>query len=103
MAGWSGRTRTTRPTWGSSTASPTGSGSAGGGGDDDGGNGRVRTADRSEPEGRLELADAVEVLPREAAVGCRPAEVTVGGGALVDRPAQVEVAQDGGGSQVEDL
>src|SRR4051812_13657475 len=52
-------------------------------------------------ERRLEVVELVGDLPRELLVG--PPEVTVGGGALVDGPAQVEVANDGRGAQVEDV
>src|SRR5206468_7845878 len=49
----------------------------------------------------LEVGQAIEPLPGELLV--RPAEVAVGGGAAVDRLAQVEVANDGGRPQVEHL
>ncbi len=48
----------------------------------------------SQAERRTQLGHPVGLLPREVAV---TAEVAVGGGLAVDRPAQVEVAQDGGG------
>src|SRR3954469_13656386 len=108
MAGGSGRTRTLRSDPGASTTSGSGAfagaGEAGGaGGSGAGGNGRVRRADRSEPEGRAEVVDLVEALPREAAVVGGTTEVPVGGRTLVDRAPEVEVAQDGRGTEVEHL
>src|SRR3712207_86736 len=55
----------------------------------------------SEAERGLQLVDAVGVLPRELVA--RPPEVAVGRGGLVLRLAQVEVADDRGRPQVEDL
>src|SRR5262249_17999075 len=49
----------------------------------------------------LHVVQAVEALPRELLV--RAPEVPVGGGPAVDGLAQVEVADDGRGPQVEDL
>src|SRR5947207_14023753 len=54
-----------------------------------------------EVECRLEVVELVGDLPGELLVAA--AEVTVGGGALVDRPAQVEVADDGRRPEVEDV
>ena len=67
----------------------------------------MRSAGEGLAEGRLQaqraldVGEAVEVLPGELLVAA--AEVAVGGGAAVDRLAQVEVADDGGRPQVEDL
>src|SRR5580704_13992486 len=72
MAGTSGRTRATRP----------------------GGSEALET------ELTLEVVQPGGVLPAELLLVAP--EVTVGGGAAVDGPAQVEVADDGGGAQVED-
>src|SRR5689334_9751097 len=103
MAGGSGRTRAIRSVPGATTRSGSGA-LAGAGGSGAGGNGRVRSVDRrSEPEGRAQVVDLVEALPREATVVSRATEVPVGRRALVDRAAQVEVAQDGGRTEVEDL
>src|ERR1700744_4078579 len=48
-----------------------------------------------------ELVRLVGPLPGERVAGA--AEVAVGGGRLVDRAAQLQVAQDGAGAQVEVL
>src|SRR5262245_30509501 len=50
-------------------------------------------------ERALQVTDAGGVLPGEVLV--LTTEVTVGGGLLVDRPAQLEVADDGGRAEVE--
>src|SRR3954447_5975086 len=55
-----------------------------------------------EPGGGLEGGCLVGPLPGEA-VALDAAEVTVGGGPLVDRPAQLKVAHDRTGAQVEVL
>ena len=52
-------------------------------------------------DGRLERVDPVGALPGE--LGELTTEVAVGSGLGVDRPKQVEVADDCGGTQVEDL
>src|SRR4051812_39808859 len=57
----------------------------------------------SQREDGPQVVDLVGALPGEVPVLGGAAEVAVGGGALEDRPAQVEVAQDGGGAQVEHL
>src|SRR5436190_16286659 len=56
---------------------------------------------RLQVQRRLEVVELVGDLPGELLVAA--AEVTVGGGALVDGPAQVEVADDGGRAEVENL
>src|SRR5436309_1592327 len=50
-------------------------------------------------ERAAKVLGAVELLPREALA----AEMPVGGGLLVDGTAKVEVADDGGGSEVEEF
>src|SRR5262245_1915291 len=80
MAGSSGRTRTTRPA-------------------ERFADGAAERAETSEAESTLEVVDPRGLLPAELLVAA--AEVAVGRGALVDRPAQLEVAQDRGGPQVE--
>src|SRR3954447_8268719 len=62
---------------------------------------RKERRERSDAEGGLEVGQAMGPFPGELLVG--PAEVPVGGGAAVDRLAQVEVADDGGRPQVEHL
>src|SRR2546423_7803168 len=52
-------------------------------------------------EGALDVVELGGPLPGELLLGA--AEVAVGGGALVDGLAQVEVADDGSRAQVEDL
>src|SRR5688572_32283880 len=94
MAGSSGSTRTTRP------ATPAEAGTeararARGSGQ------RLDWASPLEAEGTLQVVDLGGLLPAQLLVA--PAEVAVGGGALVDRPAQLEVAQDGGRAEVEHL
>src|SRR5687768_809910 len=59
------------------------------------------TPPRLQAQRGLQFVDAVDELPREAVTGT--AEVTVGRGGLVLRLAQVEVTDDGGGTEVEDL
>src|SRR3990172_8351103 len=54
-----------------------------------------------EPGRRAEHRGLVGSLPREVPV--LAAEVAVGGGLRVDRPAQIEVADDGTGAEVEVL
>src|SRR4051794_28330683 len=56
----------------------------------------ARGAEGSEAEGRLEVVGAGGVLPGELRLVA--AEVPVGRGLLVDRAAQVEVAEDGPGA-----
>src|SRR4029453_8100735 len=55
----------------------------------------------SESQRGLEVVDPARLLPGELLVAAT--EVPVRGGLLVDRPAQVEVADDCRGTQVEDL
>src|SRR4051794_35310066 len=50
---------------------------------------------------RLQVVELVGDLPGELLVAV--AKVTVGGGALVDRPAQIEVADDRRWAEVEDI
>src|SRR5918994_6348633 len=103
MAGSSGRTRTTRSrgTAGegsvvviAGTVSPSAP-------RPDRAAGAAPTSRGSEAQRRLQVVDPAGALPRQLLVVA--AEVTVGGRLLVDRPAQVEVADDGRGTQVEDV
>src|SRR5690606_25297792 len=100
MPVWSGRTRTTMPA-GAGAGSGVGSGSSP--------PKRVGSSVLSgcgaglETERRLHVVDPVRVLPGELAVDAGAPEVPVGRGLAVDRPAQVEVAQDGAGAEVEHL
>src|SRR4051794_21341390 len=57
--------------------------------------------DQSEAEGALDVVELGGALPGELFLGAP--EVSVGRGALVDRLAQVEVADDGRRPQVEDV
>src|SRR3954447_25734936 len=52
-------------------------------------------------ERSLELVELAQLLPGETFVGA--AEVTVGGGLLVDRLTELEVSHDGGRTKVEHL
>src|SRR6202011_5077847 len=52
-------------------------------------------------DARLERLDPVGLLPGE--IGQLAAEVAVGGGLAVDRPLEVQVPDDRGRAQVEDL
>src|SRR4051794_3791591 len=68
--------------------------------------GSTRTARRgpvkgSETEHRLQVVDLVGLLPGESAVVTGTAEVPVGGRTPEDRPAEVEMVEDGGGPQIE--
>src|SRR5438067_13277440 len=64
--------------------------------------GRTLTTRRGlEIQGALDVVEVVGALPREFLLGAP--EVTVGGRALVDGLPQVEVADDGGRTEVEDL
>src|ERR1700757_3923480 len=58
-------------------------------------------SERSEAEGALDVVELGRALPGELLL--RAPEVTVGGRALVDGLAQVEVAVDGRRAQVEDV
>src|SRR6266508_3849189 len=64
-----------------------------------GSSGSTRTT--LETEGALEVVNPARLLPAELLLAAP--EVPVGGGALVDRPAQVEVTDDRGRAQVEHL
>src|SRR2546422_5644681 len=55
----------------------------------------------SEPESALDVVELGHALPGELLLGAP--EMAVGGRALVDGLAQVEIADDGRGPQVEDL
>src|SRR5438270_7282849 len=55
----------------------------------------------SEPESALDVVELGRALPGELLLGAP--EVAVGSGALVDRLAQIEVADDGRRPQVEDV
>src|SRR6478735_3063692 len=104
MAGTSGRTRTTRPSLTSPTSAPPrhrphavtlsqGSPDAAEPvGGPTGSAGRLVGWDDLQAQGRLDLVGACGLLPGEVRVGAP--EVPIGGGLLVDRPAQVEVAHD---------
>src|ERR671917_521207 len=97
MAGSSGSTRTTRrpATEGVRALDVPRSPAPGDGG-------RSKSDDGSlEAEGTLEVVDPRGLLPAHLLVAAT--EVAVGRGALEDRAAQVEVADDGGGPQVEHL
>src|SRR5262249_58868298 len=61
------------------------------------GRGRYRCA---ELDARVvpQILDAVRPLPRELGLGA--SEVAVGGGLLVDRPAQIEILDDPGGREI---
>src|SRR5437763_16948584 len=62
---------------------------------------RAITARRSETQRSLDVVELAGALPGELLLGAP--EVAVGGRALVDRLAQVEVADDRRRAQVEDL
>src|SRR5438552_2685408 len=64
-------------------------------------NGRPAKNDQSEAEGALDVVDLGGALPGELLLGAP--EVAVGGRALVDGLAQVEVADDRRRPQVDDL
>src|SRR5438132_10235119 len=61
----------------------------------------TRRAATLEPEGALDVVELGGPLPGELLLGA--AEVAIGGRALVDGLAQVEVANDGGRAKIEDL
>src|SRR5690606_31191881 len=62
---------------------------------------RADSGAHSQPSGRAQLVGAVGLLPRE--VGQLATEVAVRRRLGVDRTQQVQVADDGSGTQVEDL
>src|SRR5579875_2733450 len=59
-----------------------------------------RSAARAESKSRPELIGHIGLFPRKQAVFRRPAEMAIGRGRLIDRPLELQRADNSGGPEV---